>query len=422
MNMGRFHAAVTALIAEFDSIGTIGHLQSVEAALQASISQPSEETAIEFKKKYKNILDVLAESGSNFEAPTRRMIYAEIRAIDNIGLVLSNRIKESFSSNNVTPSSALAELIKIREGVVEFYSNISVLEGQLNDLDIEYDELEAGEFEIGISIPKDMFSSGIDELGKELKLINELSRTFSEVAGEDTTSTTLKTISSSEWQIFLDSMPATALLLATAVERIVALYKNHLEIRKLKAEMENKELPDKIIEEMKKFVSSQVKKELKSISNDLVDEYYVNNDDGRKHEMKTAMSISLKYLASRIDNGSTIEVRGKKGEQPKEPKKPSKPDGIEDSDELRINYEKSLEDYNKLMEEYGANLVKFEEISGIVDAVDRTNESISLLEREDSPLLMLELSDEEENADGEEKSGIKLKGSKKKEPKGSKNN
>ncbi len=375
MHVGRLHAALERIKKEYVDKNILELLSQLQAALQQSVSQPTPDTAKTFKTQYSEVLKVLSQSDVNTVTPTQRMIFDDIGASQNIGNGLLSRIKKLISSNQIVPANALSELNEVIQGLTTYLGSITNIISEFEALEIEYDELRPGEFEGGISIPRDVIEPSLEDLSKEFASIDTFVKTIKEIVGDEPTSVGVKTITSTEWQIFIEYIPEAAACAALAIERIVALYKNHLEIRKLKMDMEQKELPETVTKPMQEYIDGIVKEKLREIGEEVVDAYYKQDDDGRKNELKNKLTRSLRYVAKRIDHGATFQTDARA------PEEPQPEDGKEE-----INAEK-LDKYNTAKE--------------LAEYVNETNKEITRLQRSDQPTLMLtDDPDGEEGSDG----------------------
>lgn len=338
MNLGRFHSAVYAIKKEMEEGSTIQVLANLQINLQNSISQQTAESVALFKQSYTDVLSILENSKSNFVWPTRRQIYIEIGAGEFIGAGLADKIKSIISDNQIAPANALLEIQNTSRLVGEFYNRVNALNINFSELEIEYDDLESGGFEIGFSFPHEVIGSDLESLEKELHRVDFALKTFQEIATGKVEALEIRAISASEWQVFLNSVPVLAACTAAAIERIAALYKTNLEIKLLKKQLDDKKLPEEVVKPFQDYIKQTVKIELRNISDDLVEEFYKKDDEERKNELKYQMSQALLYVADRMDKGATVEVRA---EPPVEP-------GISDDNDEQIVDQTLLDEYSAL--------------------------------------------------------------------------
>src|SRR5262249_91907 len=98
--------------------------------------------------------------------------------------------------------------------------------------------------------------------------------------------------------------------IALAVERIITVYKNLLEIRKLRNELRAKPgVTDDDVKGIESRAEKLMDEGIEELIPDLLDRFYKAADAGRKNEMKIEFKYSLSKSANRIDRGFNIEVR-----------------------------------------------------------------------------------------------------------------
>ncbi|MDP2664952.1 MAG: hypothetical protein Q8O97_03350, partial [bacterium] len=103
--------------------------------------------------------------------------------------------------------------------------------------------LEPGTCELGILVPRKAINNDLNEFAEDIKNLNNIFSTFSELTTGNRPGFKIRSISSSDLSVFLESTPATVAAIAVAVERIVSLYKQILEVRKLHGELKNQGVP-----------------------------------------------------------------------------------------------------------------------------------------------------------------------------------
>lgn len=367
MNLGKFNGAVWALKEEFEDMEVLEHLRALKTSLSQSVTQPNAETAEAFKESLEELKKTLSACPSNEATPSRRRIFKELKAENKIGLGIFFSVQAIIQENTITPADALVKINDFVKEVTSFHQTIKSLADDFNVLQVEYDELKEGEYEIGILIPEDILSQSISNVQEELKCINGLLRVISEVATGKPKEFSLRTIGSTDMQVFFDTIPKVAVCLAITIERIVALYKNHLEIKKLKADLEQKNVPATVTKPFDEYITKSVQEELKKITKDLIKEYYKKNDNCRRNELKTHLNIVLNYMTERIDKGAVFEVRVGL------PDKPEKP--ITENEEDHVEYTKEFAAYEKSCK----NTKKFNEAGGKVGEIGQCKEEILML-------------------------------------------
>lgn len=177
--------------------------------------------------------------------------------------------------------------------------------------------LSPGEFEFGFLLPEEVADARLAAFAKEIDELNLLVRTFQELAGEDVDGAKLRGVSASDWGIFLGLAPVAAGGLATAIERIVALYKTNLEIKLLRRQFADKvpEATPAIDAAIEQRVSDGIEGVVKTV----LEAFPVQGDAERRNELEVQLKMRLRWLARRMESGALVEVRAEPFELVEEP-------------------------------------------------------------------------------------------------------
>ena len=233
----------------------------------------------------------------------------EIGVSRKFGKALKDNIKDIIERNQITLQVALEELKKVHQGLQQTEKNLSGLVQGLEYFGVGEDRLKNNECEIGVIIPRIYIKNNLKNFGKELIELEKTLIVFSELSIGSREPLQVRTISSSELSVFLDYIPQVGACIAIAIERIVALYKQMLEIKKLKAELVKREVPDEKLKGIDEYAESIVKPKIEEIATELLAKYGAQIEKKRKNEIGIELRNSLKKLANRIDRGFNIELR-----------------------------------------------------------------------------------------------------------------
>jgi len=383
MHVGRLHAAINLITTEFSNLEIEQNLTQLQTALNNSVSSPNEQHSQAFREKYAEVRKTLESCYTNNVTPTRRRIFDDIGASRYIGIGLLDNVTKIIAENNITPANALQEIITLNQKVHDFHESVAMLGDIFKKLEFEYDDLESGEAEIGIAIPPKIIKSNLEGLKQEIHEFDRALKVFKELEGESVESIKIKTISSSDFQLFLVCTPVVAAAIATAIDKIVAIYKNLLEIKKLREDLAKRKVPKKVTKGVEEYEDEVVDKELEELAKSFIEGKY-KGDDGRKNELKNALKMSLRFLAGRIDHGVLVEVRVAEPEEPEE---------AEDSEQGKKATAKEIKDYEKQRE--------------IAENINRKGRVLGQLKIGNKPIFLLSTSkpqeDKEKQADKQEK-------------------
>ncbi len=86
------------------------------------------------------------------------------------------------------------------------------------------------------------------------------------------------------------------------------MYKNLLQIKKLRADLAKQKVPAERIEAIVEHEGELVDKGLGDLAQAILDEYLPGGAKGRAGDLKLALEEDLRFLADRIDRGVVLEV------------------------------------------------------------------------------------------------------------------
>lgn len=310
MNAERLHAIAIEVNDDLTSPNIQNTLQSLVTTLQRQINEPQNAAyQTQISSYLKTLYDSLAKSKTNDFSPAWKQAIKELGLGDLLGTPLSNRIKGIFERNQITLATAQQEIQAINK---EFISAKTALEQTISSfktLKIGAEELNPGQCEIGILVPRKAIDDKLGNFASDLEEINQNFGVFSELTTGSRPGFNIRSISSSDLTVFLGAIPVVAAGMVLAIERILALYKNILEIKKLHGELKKQGVPQKALKEVSNHANGIMQKGIEQLVKELIDKYYKKDDDGRKHELSNELTLSLNNIAKRYDNGYSIEVR-----------------------------------------------------------------------------------------------------------------
>ena len=310
MNAERLHAIILAIKDDLQKTALVNTLKELTTHLQNQVNQPNQpQHQQQVSTILANLFQNLEKAPSNDFPPTWRLATEEIECEELLGNNLRAKIDEIFSRNQITPSVALDEIKEIHSSVSSLNIAIDQLISGFKHLNIGADDLEPGECEIGVLVPRDFVKNLLNDFGKELIELNKIFNVFAEISTGSRAGFEIREISSSELSVFLDLAPAIGACLAISVERIVALYKQLLEIRKLHNDLKEQGVPKKSLKGVGEHANTIMEKGIEELIPQLIDQFCKKDDKGRKNELSNELRLALKKIANRIDRGFNIEIR-----------------------------------------------------------------------------------------------------------------
>lgn len=309
MNAERLHALALAIKDDLQATGVVATMQQLRDALQNQVNAPQEPS---YQQQVSTALQQLAESlaaaSSNAFPPTWEQALEELGIEGLIGQPLAGAVREIFERNQITPSVAHQEIQALTGRLEALATALDQLLAGLSHLGVGSENLETGEAEVGILIPRAVIENELGQLGDEFVQLQRLLGPFLEIATGSRPAVEVRTISSTDFGVFLDIAPEAAAFLAVAVERVVALYKNLLEIRTLRQGLRDQGVPDASLAGVDEHANEHMTAGIAGAVDELVDDRS-GIESGRKHELKTELRSALHAIANRIDKGYDIDVR-----------------------------------------------------------------------------------------------------------------
>ena len=317
MNVERLHAIASGLSRDLEVTQTVALFQQLVAAVEVQVHNPADpHSAQEMGSLRTQIGDALASAPSNEFSPAWREVMVELGVDHLFGRELQSSIEEIFERHQITIATALEELQSLAQENERLSGSVASLLAVLGEFKIGSEELEPGEFEVGVLIPRTAVNDELPALGKELDDLNEIFLPFSELAGESRPPFKVRSIASSDFSVFLAATAVTASTIAIAVERVVSTYRQLLEIRKSRADLKAQNVSKDILDRLSEEANGRMSKGIEEAVRDLLTEFGGELETGRKNEMEVSLTLSLHAVGSRIDRGYNVEVRAEPVELP----------------------------------------------------------------------------------------------------------
>lgn len=321
MNISRLNRLVDVLSQEIDKLNARTILDELYNALSLALTQPSPDTTRSFREKFAEFQAAHDKSFVEKLPPSYKRGLAELDLEKYFGRGAVTEVRNIVDSNGRLPDETLKAFDLYRVAAGRRFTTVKNIDEGLTTLSADYESLEEGEFEFGLVIPDENTPSDLAAFRKETQQLERAMRAFQELVGEDPSGAKISSISASDWSFFVEISPSAAAALAFAIERIVALYKNLLEIRVLKKQAASVVTNDEIVALIQKTVDERTEKGLREIAAELV-EGHSAADKERKNELENHFSMIVKWLAKHIEMGSVVEVRAEPLAAPE--------DGVED--------------------------------------------------------------------------------------------
>jgi hypothetical protein len=309
MNAERLHAIALALREELAETEAAPLLDQLATALRQVVQEPSQPAHQQSVSSLRQRLDAaLAAAPSNDFSPAWREAVEELGVADLLGERLHERVSSIFERNEITPSAAADELAEPNQRLQGLTEALDGLIAGFDYLGIGAEELPAGEFEVGFLVPRPAVKEELGSLGREFIELKRILGPFLELTTGTRPDLRVRSIASSEFQVLLESTPATALLLATALERLISSYEKVMNIRLAHKQLRESGASDETLAYVSKDAEKKMQTDIEALAEELV-KHAEHVQLERANELRTEVRTALNALANRIDRGYSVEVR-----------------------------------------------------------------------------------------------------------------
>jgi hypothetical protein len=331
VNTERFRIIAGEVLDEMSSLQLLSNLESLVAGLDVLASQPSDAAAQARISEARTALQALENAPSNEWPASDRQVLDELSISDVLGDRLLASIEEILSRNEITPAVAASEIRPAFDRARSVNASLEAIVAAFNFFGIQPPRIGT-DAEIVVAIPRDAVHEHLGELGREFEELWRIIAPFQELMTGSRGDVSVASISSSMFGLELLVIPAMAYGIARAVNEILSVYKNILDIRLARQQLRDSGVPDDALSAVDEHANSIMSTNNEALATTLVAELPVapSIDEGRKNELAIEIRLSLNAIANRIDKGYEIDIRA-----PDEPTKDT--DEAESSDETPLN-------------------------------------------------------------------------------------
>lgn len=268
-------------------------------------SSPHQTAYAEALQRLRNAYRLMQEDFEPAEIKRFEEIGARPFFVDDMPDEINRRIIENPATPAVVQQYA-SDLLSRRQ---EYLTTLTELQARLDRIGVVASGLQAGEAEVGFTIPRSLFRDDLEGLIGELEEVRFIIRPFSEAATGSAEPVIVRQISTTDPLFFFSLALPTVVMLGDAVHWVLDTWKKVEEIRQLRAKTRGIKIENAaaIVElcdaGIKKTVDAAVEAKVKELAPP------ADGKAGRPHEVENHMRYALESLFARIERGMTVEVK-----------------------------------------------------------------------------------------------------------------
>lgn len=318
MNAERMHAVARKLHADLQATDLPGQLQRLSETMTSMVNAPQEasyQTTVSTLRA--EVSAALRNSVVNTMSPVERQVLDEWGVSHLLGETLLEQIETAFDGNQFTIQTAQQEVERFVAPLQGLQAQLDQLTAAMEGLRIGAEELEPGEFEVDVLVPRAAVRDELGELGTEFTELEKILLPFVELVTGSRPGITVRSVASSDFTLYLAAAPGVAVAIAKAVDEVLKVYERIQNLRKTKAAIESLQLGDggeETIEQsvgpLEAYANSAMQQGTTEIARAIVEEFKSDRlPEGRGFQLEIEVRRSLLKVAERIDDGYNISVR-----------------------------------------------------------------------------------------------------------------
>jgi hypothetical protein len=309
MNTSRLREILDLLLAKEKQYGIQRKLNDLNSHLTNLAANPQQtDLQTQYASSFEALRKAMNDMAASFQ-PAQVRLLKEIGAEEYFSADIAADISRWIQENPISPAvtqQKVAELVTKRNSFLE---DITQVRDRLKKLGVEPATLPPGETEIGFLIPRDLFHNRLDELIKELSVLNRVIRIFAEISTGSTPPIEVRQISTTDPLFFFGIDPVTAAAIGMVVAWALSQWKKVEEIRKLRSDTKrNTSFTDA---EVKNFFDTKIESTIEAAVAEKITELLGEEKKapGRANERYKALEWALESVLARVERGMTVEIR-----------------------------------------------------------------------------------------------------------------
>ena len=311
MNVERLHSLLLGVIEDIEESNTARLLADLRDWTQRLSNNPQDVNAQrEFSLRRSQLMEALNAANSNSYSPGTVSDLDSLGISRLLGAVLALRLETVFGQNEFTLAVVSDQIAGIEEELTKLIDSLRATVAAFEVFGIASEDPGPGEVEARVILPRSSIDNSLQSLGTEFRQLERLFSDITELATGSRPPTIVRSIAASDFSVYVQYLPEAAVLLAIALDKTVALYKNLLEIRRIRSEASSQGISDESLGGIDEHISSHMDQGLDKVVDEVFEEVQIEvSNRSRRNELKTSLKLTLTNVAARIDRGYRFDIR-----------------------------------------------------------------------------------------------------------------
>tara|TARA_R110002020_G_scaffold6295_25_gene26423 strand:+ start:686 stop:1771 length:1086 start_codon:yes stop_codon:yes gene_type:complete len=302
MNTERLFTIARKITDDIEKNLVIDTLATLQSALQTQISSPSASNLSQIEISLET-LQTLSTSPDFHYPETWNQALEHIGALSVKDASFAAQTVAAVRGNSITLESAVATVRRIHTNLVTVRTALASILEAFENLGLESYDVEEGEAELSILMPRPAFSNELKAFAKDLTEIAKFLELSEEIATGSRSSPKLEELSTTDPLIFAGLSIPACLLVIKITKDIIELITSTYNLREARASALAAEASLKALDALDADIEAKIESGLKRIADGVIGP----RAKGRMNELRIELNNYLPQIAARLDNGYKIE-------------------------------------------------------------------------------------------------------------------
>ncbi|HTB00887.1 MAG TPA: hypothetical protein VK804_10460 [Bradyrhizobium sp.] len=307
MNASHLRGIVNRLLDLDASQQVQTRLNHFDAALSANASGSNPQTQNALASAQAAAISAVNATFSSLTPQQKRDI-AELNAEQYFSEFLPNEVAEWLRQLQVAPNVGRTGLHNFIVGRQSFVAGMAATREAFDRFGIPSDDLEPGQSEIEVTLPRSLFENNLHGLQRELEVLNKIIRVFYEINNVTPGPIEVKNISTTDPVLTVAVVANVAMAIGNAVKFCIDILNGAYSLRKaMKDARKSGMVEEKLIVQIEVTIHNGIDGKIKEAAEQAVANY--SGDVGRRNELEMYTNRAVKMLLERIERGMQIVPR-----------------------------------------------------------------------------------------------------------------
>ena len=310
MELSRFHSAIEQIASDYKTNGIEADLNALVTNLTSLVHNPGNPQVNQaFKDQLDSFRRKLESSALNAADGDLLNTLNGYGLISYVGDGLFLKIRNVLDENQLTANLAATAIEKLRVETIGKLGIVTAISDAFSKLDIECWSLGDGQTEMLISMPIEQETKTLADLAKETKDWHRICDVISETFDPDRSRVTIRSVASGSVLLYLAAVAPFIFGVAKCLTGVNLILAEMIKMKSLYNQLVDSKAPESVLQALDTHNAGKAKTDLENLAVNLVEEHYKGNDEGRKNELKTSLSIALPLLSQKLAVGAKVMLR-----------------------------------------------------------------------------------------------------------------